>query len=46
MRALQFNNYGGHEVLHVSEATEPHAGAGQVRVAVPAVGGAREERMA
>jgi NADPH:quinone reductase-like Zn-dependent oxidoreductase len=46
MRALQFNNYGGPEVLHVSEATEPHAGAGQVRAAVRAVGGARAEQMA
>jgi NADPH:quinone reductase-like Zn-dependent oxidoreductase len=38
MRALQFNQYGGPDVLRVGEAPEPHAGAGQVRVAVKAVG--------
>ena len=38
MRALQFSEYGGPEVLHVGEVVEPHAGAGQVRVAVRAVG--------
>ena len=38
MRALQFSEYGGPEVLHVGEIAEPHAGAGQVRVAVRAVG--------
>jgi NADPH:quinone reductase-like Zn-dependent oxidoreductase len=38
MRALQFSEYGGPEVLHVGEVAEPHAGAGQVRVAVRAVG--------
>jgi NADPH:quinone reductase-like Zn-dependent oxidoreductase len=37
MLALQFDEYGGPEVLHVADAPEPHAGAGQVRVAVRAV---------
>lgn len=36
MRALQFTEYGGPEVLEVGEAPEPHAGPGQVRVAVKA----------
>ena len=38
MRAVQFAQNGGPEVLHVAEVDEPHAGAGQVRVAVKAVG--------
>ena len=38
MRAVQFNGYGGPDVLHVGEVAEPHAGGGQVRVAVRAVG--------
>ena len=36
MRALQFTSYGGPEVLEWAEAPEPHAGPGQVRVAVRA----------
>jgi NADPH:quinone reductase-like Zn-dependent oxidoreductase len=36
MRALQFRSYGGPEVLEWAEAPEPHAGPGQVRVAVRA----------
>ncbi len=36
MRALQFTEYGGPEVLAVAEAPEPHAGPGQVRIAVRA----------
>jgi NADPH:quinone reductase-like Zn-dependent oxidoreductase len=36
MRALQFTTYGGPEVLEWAEAPEPHAGPGQVRVAVRA----------
>jgi NADPH:quinone reductase-like Zn-dependent oxidoreductase len=36
MRALQFRAYGGPEVLEWAEAPEPHAGPGQVRVAVRA----------
>ena len=36
MFALQFKEYGGPEVLAVGEAPEPHAGPGQVRVAVRA----------
>ncbi|MFL6130278.1 MAG: NADP-dependent oxidoreductase [Mycobacteriales bacterium] len=36
MRALQFKAYGGPEVLEWAEAPEPHAGPGQVRIAVRA----------
>lgn len=36
MRALQFSRYGGPEVLEWAEAPEPHAGPGQVRIAVRA----------
>ena len=36
MRALQFRAYGGPEVLEWAEAPEPHAGPGQVRVAMRA----------
>ena len=36
MRALQFTTYGGPEVLEWADAPEPHAGPGQVRVAVRA----------
>jgi NADPH:quinone reductase-like Zn-dependent oxidoreductase len=36
MRALQFRAYGGPEVLEWAEAPEPHAGAGQLRIAVRA----------
>ncbi|HEY0257619.1 MAG TPA: alcohol dehydrogenase catalytic domain-containing protein, partial [Candidatus Methylacidiphilales bacterium] len=38
MKAVQFNEYGGPEVLHVVEVDEPHAGPGQVRIAVRAAG--------
>ena len=38
MRAVRFGEYGGPEVLRVEEVDEPHAGAGQVRVAVRAAG--------
>jgi NADPH:quinone reductase-like Zn-dependent oxidoreductase len=34
MRALQYRTYGGPEVLEVGEAPEPHAGPGQIRIAV------------
>lgn len=37
MYALQFHEYGEPEVLSIGEAAEPHAGSGQVRVAVRAV---------
>jgi NADPH:quinone reductase-like Zn-dependent oxidoreductase len=37
MRALQYDEYGPPSVLHVGEAPEPHAGSGQVRIAVRAV---------
>jgi NADPH:quinone reductase-like Zn-dependent oxidoreductase len=36
MRALQYRGYGGPEVLEWGEAPEPHAGPGQVRIAVRA----------
>jgi len=38
MKAVQFSEYGGPEVLKVVEVDEPHAGAGQVRIAVQAAG--------
>jgi NADPH:quinone reductase-like Zn-dependent oxidoreductase len=36
MRALQYKAYGGPEVLEWAEAPEPHAGPGQLRIAVRA----------
>ena len=36
MRALQFTTYGGPEVLEWAEAPEPHAGPGEIRIAVRA----------
>jgi NADPH:quinone reductase-like Zn-dependent oxidoreductase len=36
MRALQFDEYGGPEVVRWADAPEPHAGAGQVRIRVKA----------
>jgi NADPH:quinone reductase-like Zn-dependent oxidoreductase len=38
MRAIQYESYGGPEVLALVELPEPHASAGQIRVAVKAVG--------
>jgi NADPH:quinone reductase-like Zn-dependent oxidoreductase len=38
MRAVQYAQFGGPEVLQVSDVPDPHAGAGQVRIAVRAVG--------
>jgi NADPH:quinone reductase-like Zn-dependent oxidoreductase len=38
MKAVQFHEYGGPEVLHIVEVEEPHAGPGQVRIAVRAAG--------
>ena len=38
MQAMQFAEYGGPEVLRLVDLDEPHAGAGQVRIAVRAVG--------
>jgi NADPH:quinone reductase-like Zn-dependent oxidoreductase len=37
-RIVQYSRYGGPEVLDVVEVAEPHAGAGEVRVAVRAAG--------
>ena len=34
MKAVQYSEFGDPEVLHVAEVEEPHAGAGQIRVAV------------
>jgi NADPH:quinone reductase-like Zn-dependent oxidoreductase len=36
--ALQFSEYGGPEVIRLGEAPEPHAGPGQIRIAVRAAG--------
>jgi NADPH:quinone reductase-like Zn-dependent oxidoreductase len=36
MRALQYTSYGGPEALSWADAPEPHAGAGQIRIAVRA----------
>ncbi|MGA5318775.1 NADP-dependent oxidoreductase [Streptomyces pseudogriseolus] len=36
MRSVQFSSYGGPEVLEVVETPEPHAGDGEIRVAVRA----------
>ncbi|WP_410016117.1 NADP-dependent oxidoreductase [Sodalis sp. C49] len=38
MKAVQFSAYGGPEVLQVADIDEPHAGPGQVRIAVRAAG--------
>jgi NADPH:quinone reductase-like Zn-dependent oxidoreductase len=38
MKAVQFSEYGGPEVLNVVEVDEPHAGPGQVRIVVRAAG--------
>ena len=38
MKAVQFSEYGGPEVLQVVDVDEPHAGPGQVRIAVQAAG--------
>lgn len=38
MKAVQFNEYGGPQVLHVVETAEPHAAAGQIRIAVRSAG--------
>jgi len=38
MKTMQFDRFGGPEVLHAAEAPEPHAGHGQVRVRVRAIG--------
>ncbi|WP_213816602.1 NADP-dependent oxidoreductase [Glaciihabitans sp. dw_435] len=38
MRAVQFDEYGPADVVHVAEVAEPHAGAGEIRIAVRASG--------
>lgn len=38
MKAVQFSEYGGPEVLHITDLPDPHPGPGQVRVKVHAVG--------
>src|SRR3954466_7935064 len=38
MRAVTFTDYGGPDVLRVAEVDEPHAGPGQIRIAVRASG--------
>ncbi|WP_271219013.1 NADP-dependent oxidoreductase [Streptosporangium carneum] len=38
MRKVNFTEFGGPDVLHIIEVEEPHAGPGQVRIAVRAAG--------
>ncbi|MFB8006033.1 NADP-dependent oxidoreductase [Nocardia sp. NPDC056000] len=38
MRAVRFAEFGGPEVLELTETTEPHPGPGQIRIAVRAAG--------
>ncbi|RDI64059.1 NADP-dependent oxidoreductase [Nocardia pseudobrasiliensis] len=38
MKAVQFAEYGGPDVLELNEVAEPHAGPGRIRIAVRAVG--------
>ncbi|MFJ6323765.1 MULTISPECIES: NADP-dependent oxidoreductase [unclassified Rhizobium] len=38
MKTVQFNEYGGLEVVRIVEVDEPHAGPGQVRILVRAAG--------
>ena len=38
MKAARFNRFGGPEVLEVVDLPDPHAGPGQVRIAVRAAG--------
>jgi NADPH:quinone reductase-like Zn-dependent oxidoreductase len=38
MKTVQFSEFGGPEVLEIVERPDPHAGPGQVRIAVRAVG--------
>lgn len=38
MQAIVFEEFGGPDVLHVKEVAEPHAGPGEIRVAVKAAG--------
>ncbi|MEV0353318.1 NADP-dependent oxidoreductase [Nonomuraea sp. NPDC050680] len=38
MKKVNFAEFGGPDVLHIIEAEEPHAGPGQVRIAVRAAG--------
>jgi NADPH:quinone reductase-like Zn-dependent oxidoreductase len=45
MKALRFSQYGGPEVLGLVEVDEPHAGPGQVRLAVRAAGVNRSDLM-
>ncbi|MFZ5794986.1 MAG: NADP-dependent oxidoreductase [Sphingomonas sp.] len=38
MKAIEFNAYGGPDVLHIIDVAPPHAGPGQVRIRVRAAG--------
>jgi NADPH:quinone reductase-like Zn-dependent oxidoreductase len=38
MKSVRFGRYGGPETMQIADIDEPHAGAGQVRIAVRAVG--------
>ncbi|MGD0836014.1 MAG: NADP-dependent oxidoreductase [Polyangia bacterium] len=45
MKAIRFHRFGGPEVLQLSDTEEPHAGPGQVRMAVRAAGINRSDLM-
>lgn len=38
MKAVRFSQFGGPEVLEIVDLPDPHAGPGQIRVAVHAAG--------
>lgn len=38
MKAIRFGQYGGPDVLEIGEVAEPHAGPGEIRIAVRAAG--------
>jgi NADPH:quinone reductase-like Zn-dependent oxidoreductase len=38
MKAVRYSHFGGPEVLEIVDLPDPHAGPGQIRVAVRAVG--------
>jgi hypothetical protein len=42
MKAVRYSQFGGPEVLKIVDLPDPHAGPGQIRVAVHAAGRERE----
>ncbi len=38
MKTMQIDQFGGPDVLHLAEASDPHPGRGQVRVRLRAIG--------